>query len=779
MFEAAQKPQSYKSEDKQQLLLDVVKANNPKLVRFLIDPKPEEAYPTHSQEERGFLTLSNFGKVKMAALEQNLVEEVEQFLGTLKEKASADTYDQAQLNQEKAEFLATVGQEAKAGILALYATGVEAELPTIKTGEFGADGKAIEVPNFEALIPHIEGSQVRMAKHGDIIANYDAQLSAVIAAHQSIFTTLLESLQLPLAESLITVEAVAALKEEKDAQYLKCDEEFAPIKAEETAVQSRQAQITLCLDANYHFKIIMLQKAANKPEAIAKGTLLLQKKQNSANVEDGLVDSWRDAEGRVSANAEGELVGYWTDAEGQVREQSVKLSVFAGILLPKPGKELESPWVFRSVTAIFGCADLFDTFGAFGANVPERLRATPYEVRVKLTSTSFAAVVMPETGDNLAHIAAMAGSFATFQFLMAYKNGALNTENTAGDLPINAKDEEGKTLLHKAIQKGSVAELEWLIDHGADTSLRDHEGKTVLELALSANELDVFKRLLEKGIDPMLENTEGKTILDNLFALGKQRASTTIILPFLEAFVQHLKKRTTALWPSKIPAIQDYIRKETEASLAKMSKLFEVYLEKIKIFVVDYLAGSIIPRVSDHWLCDVPLLKTQEGYHRFGHRWKACIEVLKAIRNAIKESSPRILQQALEEIKQTFESKRGPFGGSHFLEFLVEINAVHRESIEKLGFEQKRDLYNALEGEKQARARELKELEQRVQTLEAGHAELQKQLQQAHEEIRVLKAEHGSVIMAVPSTALSFANASSSTESNTALRSSEMLCNTA
>ena len=729
----------YTAEDKQQLLIDAVKANNPKLVTFLLHPLKEDAFPVHSEEALQILELSSHTNLQLAEIETRLLAELSNFIADVQKKEKQGDYDFSQLRRDIDVFLKSTGTTIIAEALEEQKRRFLSEWPRLKNGTSDADGNL--PPDLEACVLSVQDSNLVEVSYAEAVRLHEQQLSALLKAHLNSCAVVLTRLNLPIAENP-AMKTLTQIEAEHAAKTKKLDEATALITKERSAVQSRQALITLGLDANYHFKIIMLQEAADRPEAIAKGTLLLQKRRNSGNAED-------------------ELVGYWMDTAGQVREQSVKLSAFTGITLPEPGQGLDPPAVFRAVTTIFGCTDLFDTFGAFGANVPERLRATPYEVRVKLTSTPFAAVVIPETGDTLAHIAAKAGHFEVFKLLIAHdENGFFNDkQNAAGDLPINAKNEEGKTLLSKAVARADLDQIEWLLNHGADRSvlslndLIPPQGITLLEQAFNDNNVALFQMYLKLGIDPMLENAAGKTMLDILREAGKtgeDKANITKILDFLDVFLDHLEKNTLELWPSNIRAIQKYIRAEHE-QLARNGKyqLFENFLNATKASILHYMQKIFIRRIMEGWLFEKPFLKTDAGYRRFQLRWDDCNRILKAIRNAVTQNDPSLLQEALKEIKELFEThedRRGALGGSSFRDKLLEIEVWFRQGLRDLDFPKKRESFMELELKKQEDKLQIQELKAMLKKSEEiakqaneraeKYAEMAAQERQASQEAR-------------------------------------------
>jgi len=53
-------------------------------------------------------------------------------------------------------------------------------------------------------------------------------------------------------------------------------------------------------------------------------------------------------------------------------------------------------------------------------------------------------------------------------------------------LDVNAKDDEGVTLMHCAARMDEVDMLTWLKESGADVNAKDNEGKTPLQCALQS-----------------------------------------------------------------------------------------------------------------------------------------------------------------------------------------------------------------------------------------------------------------------------------------------------
>ncbi|MCB9493454.1 MAG: ankyrin repeat domain-containing protein [Epsilonproteobacteria bacterium] len=77
------------------------------------------------------------------------------------------------------------------------------------------------------------------------------------------------------------------------------------------------------------------------------------------------------------------------------------------------------------------------------------------------------------------------------------------------DFDINQKGPSGQTLLHEMAERGSKEQVNFLIDRGADVNARDDEGKTILHVVSRA---DVAQLLFNQGA--VLNDERGNPILD-------------------------------------------------------------------------------------------------------------------------------------------------------------------------------------------------------------------------------------------------------------------------
>lgn len=76
---------------------------------------------------------------------------------------------------------------------------------------------------------------------------------------------------------------------------------------------------------------------------------------------------------------------------------------------------------------------------------------------------------------------------------------------------INAKDQFGKTALHKAVNLGDFEIIEMILEKGADVNAKDIKGDTPLHTAAWKENEDLMKFLIEKKADPQITNTNGQT----------------------------------------------------------------------------------------------------------------------------------------------------------------------------------------------------------------------------------------------------------------------------
>ncbi|KAF7667818.1 hypothetical protein LDENG_00042950 [Lucifuga dentata] len=74
---------------------------------------------------------------------------------------------------------------------------------------------------------------------------------------------------------------------------------------------------------------------------------------------------------------------------------------------------------------------------------------------------------------------------------------------------VNAKDEEGRALLHWACDRGHKELVSVLLHNKADINSQDNEGQTALHYASACEFADIVELLLKAGADPSIKDMEG------------------------------------------------------------------------------------------------------------------------------------------------------------------------------------------------------------------------------------------------------------------------------
>lgn len=74
---------------------------------------------------------------------------------------------------------------------------------------------------------------------------------------------------------------------------------------------------------------------------------------------------------------------------------------------------------------------------------------------------------------------------------------------------VNAKDEEGRALLHWACDRGHKELASLLLQNNADINSQDDEGQTALHYASACEFAEIVELLLQGGADPSIRDQEG------------------------------------------------------------------------------------------------------------------------------------------------------------------------------------------------------------------------------------------------------------------------------
>lgn len=96
-------------------------------------------------------------------------------------------------------------------------------------------------------------------------------------------------------------------------------------------------------------------------------------------------------------------------------------------------------------------------------------------------------------------------------------------------LEINQAGMFGNAPLHVACVRGSVDEVEALIDGGADLNIKGENGNTPLHEAAIQGHLDVVKVLIQNGARKDIVNDDGKSAFDVATIGGKNAVSEYLL----------------------------------------------------------------------------------------------------------------------------------------------------------------------------------------------------------------------------------------------------------
>jgi len=122
-----------------------------------------------------------------------------------------------------------------------------------------------------------------------------------------------------------------------------------------------------------------------------------------------------------------------------------------------------------------------------------------------------------ESGETPMMIAISAGQLPMVNFLIT--SGA----------ELNANDSQGQTLIGLALKQGNTEILKKIMDQsGIGPDTKDDKGRTLLQKAVDLGTIANVKFLIEQGADVNARNTEEMTLLDSALASGNQQMISVI-----------------------------------------------------------------------------------------------------------------------------------------------------------------------------------------------------------------------------------------------------------
>ena len=94
---------------------------------------------------------------------------------------------------------------------------------------------------------------------------------------------------------------------------------------------------------------------------------------------------------------------------------------------------------------------------------------------------------------------------------------------------VNEKLPDGSTYLHRAVERGDVAEVMRLLDRGARIEARDGWGRTALIVASQVGVLETVHLLVDRGAYPDAQNHNGMTALMEAALTGRVKVMRLLL----------------------------------------------------------------------------------------------------------------------------------------------------------------------------------------------------------------------------------------------------------
>lgn len=115
-------------------------------------------------------------------------------------------------------------------------------------------------------------------------------------------------------------------------------------------------------------------------------------------------------------------------------------------------------------------------------------------------------------GRSILHFAAQRGNTLILEYLFQLQSG----------MDARHQDDRGRTLLHYAVESRRIETIDMMISRNADIRATDNNGRTVLHHAAMCGNLAAVKRIIELGGEEDLGSTDGdgRTPLQLAFSRG-------------------------------------------------------------------------------------------------------------------------------------------------------------------------------------------------------------------------------------------------------------------
>ncbi|MHC4538484.1 MAG: ankyrin repeat domain-containing protein [Planctomycetota bacterium] len=189
--------------------------------------------------------------------------------------------------------------------------------------------------------------------------------------------------------------------------------------------------------------------------------------------------------------------------------------------VPDPTVKLSRTWATTALhyASEKGHQEVVELLIANGANVNTKDNdgQTPLDIAVRRGHKDIVELLQVKVADSSIHMAAFVGSLDKLQSFV----------RTGTD--IDAKDEEGRTPLLRAVTGGHIEAVRFLIESGADVNIRDKQGYVPLVHALWGLDSDMVKLLLAKGANVNAKDRSGYTPLHWAVMMGSKELTELIV----------------------------------------------------------------------------------------------------------------------------------------------------------------------------------------------------------------------------------------------------------
>lgn len=95
-------------------------------------------------------------------------------------------------------------------------------------------------------------------------------------------------------------------------------------------------------------------------------------------------------------------------------------------------------------------------------------------------------------------------------------------------IDVNQKGSVDDTILHIAVRKNDVSDIEMLLENGADVNLSGDLGYTAIQYACMCGNIEAITTLLRFNADTMIKNEFGQTAFDVAHLSSKENKNEMI-----------------------------------------------------------------------------------------------------------------------------------------------------------------------------------------------------------------------------------------------------------